>query len=185
MVPFSRVLYVEREDFREDAPKRWFRLAPGREVRLKHAYYITCEDVVRDEQTGEVVELRCTYDPESRGGSTPDGRKVRGTLHWVSAEHALDAEVRLYDHLYVKPVPTDVEEGEDFLASLNSDSLEVLIGCKVEPGLAGAQPGNHYQFLRMGYFCVDRDSTQERPVFNRTVTLRDTWAKIEKSQKKR
>jgi glutaminyl-tRNA synthetase len=182
MVPFSRVLYVERDDFREEAPRKWFRLAPGREVRLKHAYYITCVDLIRDDQTGEVVELRCTYDPESRGGSTPDGRKVRGTLHWVSADHALDAEVRLYDHLYVKPVPTDVEEGEDFTTNLSPDSLEVLSGCQVEPSLAGAEPGSRYQFLRMGYFCVDPSSSEERLVFNRTVTLRDTWAKIERSR---
>jgi len=184
-VPFSRVLYVERDDFREDAPKKWFRLAPDREVRLKHAYYVTCVDVVRDGQTGEVVELRCTYDPESRGGSTPDGRRVRGTLHWVSAEHALDAEVRLYDHLYVKPVPGDVAEGEDFLANLNPNSLEVLTGCKVEPSLAGAEPGSRFQFLRLGYFCVDPDSSDQDLVFNRTITLRDTWAKLERARQKR
>jgi glutaminyl-tRNA synthetase len=181
-VPFSRVLYVEREDFREDPPGKWFRLAPGREVRLKHAYYITCVDVVKDEQTGEVVELRCTYDPESRGGWTSDGRKVRGTLHWVSAAHSLEAEVRLYDHLFVKPDPDDVEEGSDFTASLNPNSLEALTSCRVEPSLAGATPGSRYQFLRLGYFCVDPDSSDGALVFNRTVSLRDTWAKIEKAR---
>ncbi len=185
LLPFSRVLYVERDDFREDAPKKWFRLAPGREVRLKHAYYITCVDAVKDEQTGDVVELRCTYDPESRGGGTPDGRKVRGTLHWVSAAHALDAEVRLYDSLFSKPDPSDVEEGGDFKDNLSPNSLEVLTLCKVEPSLAGAAPGSRCQFLRMGYFCVDPDSSGGRLVFNRTTTLRDTWARIEKAQKKR
>ena len=182
-VPFSRVLYVERDDFREDAPKKWFRLAPGREVRLKHAYYITCEEVVKDEQTGEVVELRCTYDPETRGGWSQDGRKVRGTLHWVSAPHALDAEVRLYDHLFSKANPYDVEEGSDFTANLNPDSLETLTSCRVEPSLAGAAPGSRYQFLRLGYFSVDPDSSDGTLVFNRTVSLRDTWAKIEKARK--
>jgi glutaminyl-tRNA synthetase len=183
-VPFSRVLYIEREDFREDPPKKWFRLAPGREVRLKHAYYITCVDVVKDEQTGEVVELHCTYDPETRGGWAPDGRKVRGTLHWVSAAHALEAEVRLYDHLFTKANPDDVEDGSDFTANLNPNSLETLTSCRVEPSLAGATPGSRYQFLRLGYFCVDPDSSDGALVFNRTVSLRDTWAKIEKAQKK-
>jgi glutaminyl-tRNA synthetase len=183
MVPFSRVLYVEQDDFREDPPRKWFRLAPGREVRLKHAYYITCQDVVRD-RNGNVVELRCTYDPESRGGSSPDGRKVRGTLHWVSAADALDAEVRLYDHLFRKPDPSDVEEGGDFKDNINPNSLETLVSCKAEPGLAEADPGSRFQFLRKGYFCVDPDSTGERLVFNRTVTLRDTWAKIERAQRK-
>jgi glutaminyl-tRNA synthetase len=181
MLPFSRVLYVEKDDFREDAPRKWFRLAPGREVRLKHAYYITCEQVIKDE-SGKVVELRCTYDPESRGGSTPDGRQVRGTLHWVSAAHALDAEVRLYDHLFTKADSGDVPEDGDFKDSLNPDSLEVLTGCKVEPSLGGAEAGSRYQFLRIGYFCMDSDSADGRLVFNRTVTLRDTWAKIEKAQ---
>lgn len=181
LLPFSRVLYVEQDDFREDAPKKWFRLAPGREVRLKHAYYITCEDVIKDEG-GEVIELRCTYDPESRGGSTPDGRKVRGTLHWVSAAHALDAEVRIYDHLLTKADPSDVPEDGDFKDNLNPDSLEIVAGCKVEPSLGRAEPGSHYQFLRMGYFCVDPDSADSRLVFNLTVTLRDTWAKIERAQ---
>jgi glutaminyl-tRNA synthetase len=184
-VPFSRVLYIEQEDFREDPPKKWFRLAPGREVRLKHAYYITCVDVIKDEQTGEVAELHCTYDPETRGGWAPDGRKVRGTLHWVSAAHALEAEVRLYDHLFVKPDPDDVEEGSDFTANLNPDSLETLTSSRVEPSLASATPGSRYQFLRLGYFCVDPDSSDGALVFNRTVSLRDTWAKIEKAQKKR
>jgi glutaminyl-tRNA synthetase len=183
LVPFSRVLYVERDDFREDAPKKWFRLTPGREVRLKHAYYITCVDVVKDEHSGEVIELHCTYDPETRGGGSPDGRKVRGTLHWVSASHALDAEVRLYDRLLTRPDPSDVGEGEDFTANLNPDSLEVLTACKVEPSLADAVPGGRYQFLRQGYFCVDPDSTDEKLVFNRTVGLRDTWARIEAAQK--
>ena len=183
-LPFSRVLYVEQEDFREDAPRKWFRLAPGREVRLKNAYYITCQEVIKDKD-GNVVELRCTYDPESRGGSTPDGRRVRGTLHWVSAAHALDATVRLYDHLFTRPDVTDVEEGSDFKDNLNPDSLETLTSCKVEPSLGAAEPGSRYQFLRMGYFCVDPDSTRDQLVFNRTLTLRDTWAKIEKAQKRK
>jgi glutaminyl-tRNA synthetase len=181
--PFSKVLYIERDDFREEPPKKFFRLAPGREVRLMHAYYVTCTDVIKDEN-GEVVELRCTYDPETRGGSSPDGRKVRGTLHWVSAAQALDAEVRLYDRLLTKPDPYDVEEGQDFTANINPNSLEVLTACKVEPFLAGATSGNRYQFLRQGYFCVDPDSSDDKLVFNRTVSLRDTWAKIEKAQKK-
>jgi glutaminyl-tRNA synthetase len=183
-VPFSRVLYIEREDFREDPLKKWFRLAPGREVRLRYAYFITCVDVVKDEQTGQVVELHCTYDPATRGGDSPNGRKVRGTLHWVSAAHSLPAEVRLYDHLFAKPDPDDVEEGSDFTANLNPNSLEVLTGCRVEPSLAGAAPGSRYQFERQGYFCVDPDSSDGALVFNRTVALRDTWAKIEKAQKK-
>jgi len=180
-VPFSRVLYIEQEDFREDAPKKWFRLAPGREVRLRYAYYVTCVDVVKDEQ-GEVVELHCTYDPETRGGWAPDGRKVKGTLHWVSADHALEAEVRLYDRLFSVENPLDAEEGEDFTASLNPNSLETLTACRVEPGLAGAASGSIYQFERQGYFCVDPDSSAGKLVFNRTVSLRDTWAKIEKKR---
>ncbi|MGD8503343.1 MAG: glutamine--tRNA ligase/YqeY domain fusion protein [Syntrophobacterales bacterium] len=183
MVPFSRVLYIERDDFREDPPKKWFRLAPGREVRLRYGYYITCADVVKDEKTGDVVELHCTYDPETRGGWSPDGRKVRGTLHWVSAAHALEAEVRLYDHLFIKPDPEDEEDGSDFEVNLNPNSLETLKSCKVEPSLAGAVPGSRYQFERLGYFCTDPDSSNETLVFNRTVTLRDTWAKIEKAQR--
>ncbi len=182
-VPFSRVLYIEREDFREDPPKKFFRLAPGREVRLKHAYYVTCVGVVKDEETGEVVEVHCTYDPETRGGWSEDGRKVRGTLHWVSAAHALTAEVRLYDHLFAKADPTDVEEGGDFKDNLNPDSLERLTACWVEPSLRDAAPGSRYQFLRQGYFCVDPDSGDGKLAFNRTVPLRDTWAKIEKAQK--
>jgi glutaminyl-tRNA synthetase len=182
-VPFSRVLYLEREDFREDPPRKWFRLAPGREVRLRYAYFITCVDVVKDEN-GKVVELHCIYDPATRGGDSPDGRKVRGTLHWVSADHSLPAEVRLYDHLFAKPDPEDVEEGADFTASLNPNSLEVLTSCCVEPSLAGAAPGSRYQFERQGYFCVDPDSSDGNLVFNRTVALRDTWAKIEKAMKR-
>ncbi len=182
-VPFSRVLYIEREDFREDPPKKFFRLAPGREVRLRYAYFITCVDVVKDE-TGEVVELRCTYDPATRGGSAPDGRKVKATLHWVSARHALEVEVRLYDRLFTKEDPTVVEGEGDFTSNLNSSSLETLTSCRVEPSLAGAEPEARYQFERQGYFCVDPDSTPEKLVFNRTVSLRDTWAKIEKAMKK-
>jgi glutaminyl-tRNA synthetase len=182
-VPFSRVLYIERDDFREDPPKQFFRLAPGREVRLRYAYFITCVDVVKDEQTGEVVELHCTYDPATRGGDAPDGRKVKATLHWVSAVHALEAEVRLYDHLFAKADPGDDEEGVDFTADLNPHSLEVLPSCRLEPSLAAAVPGCHYQFERLGYFCVDTgDPASGALVFNRTVTLRDTWAKIERAQ---
>jgi glutaminyl-tRNA synthetase len=183
-VPFSRVLYIERDDFREDPPKQFFRLAPGREVRLRYAYLITCTGVVKDERTGEVVELHCTYDPATRGGDAPDGRKVRATIHWVSAAHALEAEVRLYDHLFAKADPSDDEEGVDFTAHLNPQSLEVLPSCQVEPSLAGAALGSRYQFERLGYFCVDTvDATPEALIFNRTVTLRDTWAKIEQTQR--
>ncbi len=185
-IPFSRQLYIERDDFREDPPKKWFRLAPGREVRLKHAYYITCTEVVKNDQTGEVIELHCTYDPETLGGWSQDGRKVKGTLHWVSAAHAVESEVRLYDHLFTKPNPDDVAEGEDFKTHLNPNSVEILTSCKLEPSLAKAAPGDRYQFLRLGYFCADsRDSSEKKPVFNRTVTLRDTWAKIEKAQQRR
>jgi len=183
-VPFSRVLYIEREDFREDPPKKFYRLAPGREVRLRYAYFVTCVGVVKDEQTGEVVELHCTYDPATRGGDAPDGRKVRGTLHWVSAAHALEAEVRLYDHLFVKENPGDAEEGEDFTSYVNPSSLEVLTSCRVEPSLAGVAPGSRYQFERQGYFCVDPDSSDGTLVFNRTASLRDSWAKIERAQKR-
>ncbi|MES0397103.1 MAG: glutamine--tRNA ligase/YqeY domain fusion protein [Syntrophobacteria bacterium] len=182
MVPFSRVLYIEREDFREDAPKKWFRLAPGREVRLRYGYYITCVEVVKDDNTGEVLELRCTYDPETRGGWSTDGRKVRGTLHWVSAPHAIDAEVRLYDHLFLKSNPEEVADGVDFQSNINPNSLEILKSCKLEPSLAQATPGSRYQFERLGYFSVDTDSSEKNLVCNRTVTLRDTWAKIEKKQ---
>jgi glutaminyl-tRNA synthetase len=185
-VPFSRELYIERDDFREDPPRKFFRLAPGREVRLRYAYFVTCREVVKDESTGEVTELRCTYDPETRGGNAPDGRKVKGTIHWVSARHAVECEVRLYDRLFNRPDPADVPEGEDFTSLLNPDSLEVLPACPVEPGLAGAAPGYRCQFERLGYFCVDtRDSAPGRPVFNRTVPLRDSWAKIEKAQAKK
>lgn len=181
-VPFSRVLYIEQDDFREDPPKKFFRLAPGREVRLKHAYIIKCERVVKDERTGEIVELHCTYDPETRSGSPASARKVKGTLHWVSAAHALQAEVRLYDRLFLKENPEDVEDGGDFKANFNPNSLEKLTSCWVEPSLAGARPGSRYQFLRQGYFCVDPDSSDEKLVFNRIVSLKDTWAKIQKAQ---
>jgi len=182
-LPFSRELYIERDDFKENAPRKWFRLAPGKEVRLKHAYYITCVDVIKNE-AGEVVELHCTYDPETRGGWSKDGRKVRGTLHWVSAAQAIDAEVRLYDHLFNKPNPYEVEEGQDYLSNLNPNSLEVLTACKVEPGLAEAKAGSRFQFLRQGYFIVDPDSSPGHLVFNRTVPLRDGWAKIAKKAKR-
>ena len=181
MVPFSRELYIERDDFREDPPGKFFRLAPGREVRLRYAYYVTCQSVVKDEKTGEILEVHCTYDPETRGGWSKDGRKVRGTLHWVSAEHALPATVRLYDRLFNKPNPLDVEEGIDFTANLNPDSLEELHSCRVEQSLAGAEPGARYQFERVGYFCVDSaDTKPDALVFNRTVALRDSWAKLDK-----
>jgi glutaminyl-tRNA synthetase len=182
-LPFSRVLYVEQDDFREDPPRKWFRLAPGREVRLKHGYLVTCHEVIKDEETGEVVELRCTYDPESRGGEAPDGRRVRGTLHWVSAGHALEAEVRLYDHLFTAPDPLDAEGDAGFVDTLNPSSLEVLTGCQVEPSLAQAKPGTRVQFLRLGYFAVDPDTAGGAPIFNRIVTLRDTWARIEQAQR--
>jgi glutaminyl-tRNA synthetase len=184
-VPFSRVLYIERDDFREDPPRQFFRLAPGREVRLRYAYYITCTGVVKDESTGEVTELRCTYDPATRGGWAPDGRQVKSTIHWVSAAHAVPAQVRLYDHLFLNPNPGADEEGGDMTSSLNPKSLEVLRGCQLEPGLAGATPGSRYQFERQGYFCVDFDTRPGALVFNRTVTLRDTWARIEKGQRGR
>jgi len=182
-VPFSRILYIEQEDFREDPPPKYFRLVPGREVRLRYAYFITCVDVLKDEQSGEVVEVHCTYDPATKGGNAPDGRKVKSTLHWVSAEHALEAEVRLYDRLFSKENPLDVEDGTDFIDYINPDSLEILKSCRVEPSLSGALPESRYQFERLGYFCVDPDSSAEKLVFNRTVSLRDTWAKIQKQQK--
>ena len=182
-VPFSRVLYIEQEDFREDPPPKYFRLAPGREVRLRYAYLVTCTGIVKDEKTGEVVEVHCTFDPATRGGDAPDGRRVKSTLHWVSAEHAIEAEVRLYDHLFTKEDPTDLEEGADYMTYLNPDSLEVLKGCRVEPALGGVQVGSFCQFERQGYFCVDPDSTQEKPVFNRSVSLRDEWARIQKQGK--
>jgi glutaminyl-tRNA synthetase len=174
--PFSRMLYIEREDFMEEPPKKFFRLSPGAEVRLRYAYFVTCTDVVKDEK-GEIVEIHCTYDPATKGGNAPDGRKVKATLHWLSAEHAKRAEVRLYDRLFVVPEP-----GKDFLSALNPDSLKALDNCYVEPALAEAKLGEHYQFERIGYFCLDPDSTADKPVFNRTVTLRDTWAKIQQKQ---
>ncbi len=181
-VPFSRVLYIERDDFMEDPPRKFFRLAPGREVRLRYGYFIRCVDVVKDAQ-GQVVELRCTYDPATRGGYAPDGRKVRGTIHWVSAPHAVDVEVRLYDRLFAVENPEDVPEGQDFTANINPNSLTVVEHAKAEPSLADAQPGDTFQFERKGYFCVDtRYTTPERVVFNRTIGLRDTWAKIARKQ---
>ena len=182
-VPFSRVLYIERDDFREVPPKQYYRLAPGREVRLRYAYFVTCTGVVKDPQTGEVVEIHCTYDPATRGGNAPDGRKVKATIHWVSAAHAIEAEARLYENLFTRENPGDESEGVDFTAYLNPHSLEVVTGCKLEPSLRGAAAGSRYQFERLGYFCVDPDSTSEKLVFNRTVALRDTWAKIEKALK--
>ena len=182
-VPFSRELYIEREDFRENPPGRFFRLAPGREVRLRYACYITCQEVVKDPQTGQVRELHCTYDPESVGGSTPDGRRVRGTLHWVSAPHSLPAEVRLYDYLLAEQTEEEDAASRNFISRLNPDSLKVLTGCRVEPGLADAPPGSRYQFERQGYFCADSvDSLPGAPVFNRTVSLRDSWARIQQGQ---
>ncbi|MDQ1351972.1 MAG: glutaminyl-tRNA synthetase [Acidobacteriota bacterium] len=181
-VPFSREVYIEQDDFREEPPKKFFRLSPGKEIRLKHAYYIKCERVVKDEKTGEVIQLHCTYDPQSRGGWTNDGRMVKGTSHWVSAAHAAEAEIRLYEHLFLKENPGDVEDGVDFKDNLNPNSLMVLSGCKVEPGLLEARPGDRFQFLRQGYFCLDPDTVagKRKLVFNRTVSLRDTWSKIEK-----
>jgi glutaminyl-tRNA synthetase len=190
-VPFSKVLYIEREDFMASPPKDFHRLSPGREVRLRSAYFITCTGVKTDEHTGEVVEIRCTYDPATRGGNAPDGRKVKGTIHWVSAQHAVDAEVRLYDHLFKVPEPESVEEGAEerenaWLDNLNPTSLVTLTGCKLEPSLASAVPGARFQFERQGYFCVDaKDSKPGRLVFNRTVALRDTWAKMAKGAGKR
>ena len=184
-VPFSRVLYIERDDFREDPPKQYYRLAPGREVRLRYAYFITCTGAVKDEKTGEIIEIHCTYDPATRGGNAPDGRRVKSTMHWVSAAHAIDAEVRLYDNLFTRENPGDDSEGLDFTAYLNPNSLEVLTACKLEPSLLGATPGSRYQFERLGYFCVDADSAPGGLVFNRTVALRDAWAKIEKAQKEK
>jgi glutaminyl-tRNA synthetase len=179
-LPFSRVLYIEADDFMEDPPKKFFRLAPGREVRLRYAFYIKCERVVKDEQTGDILELHCTYDPETRGGGAPDGRKVKATLHWVSADHAIGAEVRLYDHLFTRPDPDSSKDGTDFKTFINPDSLKKLTDCRLEPGLAHAAPGNRYQFERLGYFCVDPvDSCEASLIFNRTVTLKDEWAKIQ------
>jgi glutaminyl-tRNA synthetase len=177
--PFSRVLYIEQDDFRENPPKQFYRLSPGREVRLRYGYLVTCTGVVKD-VAGNVVEVHCTYDPATRGGNTPDGRKVKSTIHWVSAEHAIDAEVRIYENLFTKEDPNEVEEGQDFTANLNPNSLQVLTNTKLEPSLAGAMQGKPYQFERLGYFCVDSDSKPGQIIFNRTVALRDTWAKIEK-----
>ena len=176
-IPFSKILYIEQEDFMEDPPKKYFRLSPGNEVRLRYGYYVKCTHAVKDEN-GEVIEVHCTYDPETRGGYSPDGRKVKGTIHWVSAENALDAEVRLYDRLFSKPDPDNTEEGETFLDYLNPDSLTILTKCKVEPSLMAAQPGDRFQFERQGYFCMDLDSKPNQLIFNRTVGLRDSWAKI-------
>ncbi len=181
-LPFSRIIYIEKDDFREDPPKQFYRLAPGREIRLRYAYFIKCVDVVKDENTGEVIELHCTYDPSTRGGNAPDGRKVKATLHWVSAAHAIEAEVRLYEHLFTKEDPSDIEEGDDFKNYINPNSIIVLKSCFVEPSLKGAKVGDLYQFERVGYFCVDPDSDGGKLVFNRSVSLKDTWAKIEKSQ---
>jgi glutaminyl-tRNA synthetase len=180
-IPFSKVIYIEEDDFREDPPKQFYRLAPGREVRLRYAYLITCQEVIKD-SSGNVVELRCTYDPATRGGNTPDGRKVKSTIHWVSAAHALPAEIRLYDNLFTKEDPNDVEEGYDFTDNLNPDSLQVLSEAMIEPSVRDAAPGTKYQFERLGYYCVDRDSVN-RLVFNRTIGLRDTWARIEQRAK--
>jgi len=181
LVPFSRVLYIEQDDFRIDPPKKYYRLAPGREVRLRYGYFVRCVDYKVDPETGQVTEVYCTYDPATRGGDAPDGRKVKATIHWVSAGHAIPAEVRLYEHLFIKEDPEDVPEGQDFTANLNPNSLQVLYPCYLEPSLAKVQVGDKFQFERLGYFCVDPDSTPDRLVFNRTVTLKDTWAKLEKS----
>ena len=182
-VPFSKVLYIEKEDFMEEPPKKFYRLAPGREVRLRYAYFIKCERVIKDNKTGEVIELHCTYDPATRGGSSPDGRKVKATLHWVSAIHASKAEVRLYDRLFSKEFPEEIE-GKDFTLNINPDSINILKSCRIEPSLENSKPGDKFQFERLGYFCVDPDSTKKKLVFNRTVNLRDTWAKIQKAQQK-
>jgi glutaminyl-tRNA synthetase len=182
-VPFGRELYIEREDFMEDPPKKFYRLSPGREVRLRYAYFITCEEVVKDPATGEVTELRCTYDPATRGGDAPDGRKVKATLHWVSAAHALPCEVRLYDHLFTQPDPNDLPEDKDWRDILNPESLVTVDPAYVEPSVAGAEAGATYQFERKGYFCVDKESTADKLVFNRAVTLKDSWARIQKANK--
>ena len=181
-VPFSKVFYIEQDDFMEDPPKKFYRLAPGREVRLRYAYFITCTDVIKDDN-GQIVELRCSYDPATRGGNSPDGRKVKSTIHWVSATHALRAEVRLYDHLFAKERPEDTADGEDFKSNLNPESLTILSDCMIEPSLKDANTLDRFQFERLGYFCLDRETAKEKMVFNRTVTLRDTWAKIQKKGK--
>ncbi|MQG26882.1 MAG: glutamine--tRNA ligase/YqeY domain fusion protein [SAR202 cluster bacterium] len=182
-IKFSRTVYIEKDDFREVPPPKFYRLSPGREVRLKDAFYITCNEVIKDEATGEIIELRCTYDPETYGGTSADGRKVRGTSHWVSAAHAVDAEVRIYDHLFSTEDSDDVPDGGVFTDNLNSESLVVMKGCKLEQGLGKAKPGERFQFLRTGYFVVDFDSTPEAPVFNRTAALRDTWARMDQARK--
>jgi glutaminyl-tRNA synthetase len=182
-VPFSRVLYIEQDDFREVPPPKFYRLSPGREVRLRYGYLVTCTGVVKNDN-GEVVEVHCSYDPATRGGNTPDGRKVKSTIHWVAAASAIDAEVRVFENLFTKENPDEVEDGQDFTANLNPDSLEVIADAKLEPSLAGAAVGGRYQFERLGYFCVDRDSKVGKPVFNRTVALKDTWAKVERKQGK-
>ena len=181
-VPFSKAFYIEQDDFMEDPPKKFYRLAPGREVRLRYAYFITCTDVIKDDN-GQIVELRCSYDPATRGGNSPDGRKVKSTIHWVSATHALRAEVRLYDHLFAKERPEDTADGEDFKSNLNPESLTTLSDCMIEPSLKDANTLDRFQFERLGYFCLDRETAKEKMVFNRTVTLRDTWAKIQKKGK--
>ena len=178
-VPFSKVFYIEQDDFMEDPPKKFFRLAPGREVRLRYAYFVTCTDVVKDDN-GQIIELHCSYDPATRGGNAPDGRKVKSTIHWVSASHALHAEVRLYDHLFTREHPEDTADGEDFKSNLNPASLTTLSDCMIEPSLKDAHALDRFQFERLGYFCLDEKTTKEKIVFNRTVTLRDTWAKIQK-----
>ncbi|MFH1093440.1 MAG: glutamine--tRNA ligase/YqeY domain fusion protein [Candidatus Omnitrophota bacterium] len=184
-VPFSRVLYIEQDDFMEDPPKKFFRLAPGREVRLRYAYFITCKDIIKDER-GEIIELHCTYDPDTCGGDAPDGRRVKATLHWVSARHAIEAQVRLYDNLFLKENPEKTKDGEDFTVNLNPDSLKILKGCKLERSLRDADEGKAFQFERLGYFCVDsRNHTQEHPVFHRIVSLKDTWVKIQNQAKSR
>ncbi|MBD3271673.1 MAG: glutamine--tRNA ligase, partial [Elusimicrobia bacterium] len=183
-VPFSKVLFIEEDDFRENPPKKFYRLSPGKEVRLRYAYFITCTHVTKDPATGNVIELHCTYDPATKGGNAPDGRKVKSTIHWVSAQHAIKAKARLYDHLFFKPNPEETEPDKDYRSNLNPESLNVINSCFLEPSVRSAQPGDRFQFERLGYFCVDSDSTRHSLVFNRTVSLRDTWAKISKKQNK-
>jgi len=183
-IPFSKVLYIEQSDFMENPPKEFYRLTQGREVRLRYAYFITCIDVVKNKKTGEVIELHCIYDPATKGGDAPDGRKVKSTLHWVSAKLAIEAEVRLYDRLFTVENPAGVTDGRDYKKFLNPNSLEILKKCYLEPSLASAKSGDRFQFERMGYFCVDPDSKDDKKVFNRTMTLRDTWERIQKKQAK-
>jgi glutaminyl-tRNA synthetase len=180
-IPFSREIYIELDDFMEEPPKKFYRLAPGREVRLRYAYFITCRKVIKD-STGNIVELRCTYDPATRGGDSPDGRKVKSTLHWVCAKNAVDAEARLYENLFTKESPDEAQESQDFTAFINPNSIKVLNGCKIEPYLKDAKPLSRWQFERLGYFCVDPDSKDGKLIFNRTATLRDEWAKIQKAR---